>query len=580
MNTEPPRISVILPAFNVADHIAAAVASMKAQHFTDFEAIVIDDGSTDQTAAFAQAAIGSDPRFRLIRQTNRGLSGARNAGLDLARAPVIGFLDTDDRLDPMFLHLLHDDLQTSGADWVACGIAFCTPDGTRHPHSAIHGKPDLPDLTEATTVPLSDWADIIPHFPSAWNKLYRREFIGALRFDEGLWFEDHPFFHRLAAKSPALRYIPRALYLYTLDRDGQITRADTDRVFEQVSVLELCARIMRESGKTGAEAGLARLATRLCLERLDVIRTPERRARFTAEAAGFFARHGLTPDWRWDPFLNALQAAALGGQAPVTLRLPAGTAPATQTAPMLPDPASPLAWVFHLAEAGQPQTAGALVLDLPAPLPLDHVALARTAHALLQDGLEAAVLPLHRGSTPEGTELAAADLCDRLLPAAFEAPQPPHALLVRTAFASRTDWADPALRLAEQTLRLIEAGARVRVGPPLGLANAAGIPAPPPLTPAPSLHDSLAAIDAWQPRPTAPPLPQGWDRRLALRAASAQVRVMQREPSRFRRRLRLLAPLLRLWWIGRQRGWIGRTGQIDADTPRVVRRIFRAPLSG
>ena len=94
MNT--PAVSIIVPVFDVEDHVAAAIASLRDQSFADFEAIVVDDGSTDASADRAAAAIGDDPRFTLIRQANRGLSGARNTGLARVRAPVVGFLDSDD----------------------------------------------------------------------------------------------------------------------------------------------------------------------------------------------------------------------------------------------------------------------------------------------------------------------------------------------------------------------------------------------------------------------------------------------------------------------------------------------------
>ena len=79
-----PSISVIVPVYNVHAHVGAAIASLRAQTWGDFEALVIDDGSTDGSGELARAAIGDDPRFRLITQANRGLSGARNTGLDAA----------------------------------------------------------------------------------------------------------------------------------------------------------------------------------------------------------------------------------------------------------------------------------------------------------------------------------------------------------------------------------------------------------------------------------------------------------------------------------------------------------------
>ena len=76
-----PRISVVVPVFDVEDHVGACLASLRAQVGVDLEVIVIDDGSTDASRARAEEAIGDDPRFRLISQDNRGLSAARNAGM-------------------------------------------------------------------------------------------------------------------------------------------------------------------------------------------------------------------------------------------------------------------------------------------------------------------------------------------------------------------------------------------------------------------------------------------------------------------------------------------------------------------
>lgn len=95
-----PLISVIIPVFNVGDHVADYLRSLQAQTLNDFEALVIDDGSTDDSAAIAQSVIGADPRFHLIKQQNKGLSGARNTGLDAAQGAFIAFLDSDDRLAP------------------------------------------------------------------------------------------------------------------------------------------------------------------------------------------------------------------------------------------------------------------------------------------------------------------------------------------------------------------------------------------------------------------------------------------------------------------------------------------------
>ncbi|CAN7220886.1 glycosyltransferase [Phenylobacterium sp. LjRoot225] len=106
-----PRISVIIPAHNSAATLAGALDSLIRQTETEWEAIIVDDGSTDRTHALASGFAERDPRLRALRRDRGGVSAARNAGLSEARADWVLFLDADDRLDPS--HLAHQlDAQT------------------------------------------------------------------------------------------------------------------------------------------------------------------------------------------------------------------------------------------------------------------------------------------------------------------------------------------------------------------------------------------------------------------------------------------------------------------------------------
>ncbi len=100
-----PRVSVVIPCYRQARFLSEAVASVVAQTFTDWEIVIVDDGSPDDTAVVAQLLIAAHPdrRIRLIRQENRGLAEARNAGIRVARAPYILPLDADDMLEPEML---------------------------------------------------------------------------------------------------------------------------------------------------------------------------------------------------------------------------------------------------------------------------------------------------------------------------------------------------------------------------------------------------------------------------------------------------------------------------------------------
>ena len=89
-----PRVSLVVPAYNVASTIGDTLKSLLSQTFTDFELIIVDDGSSDRTVEIIDKF--ADPRIRLIRQRNRGLAGAHNTGIAAANGQFIGFCDADD----------------------------------------------------------------------------------------------------------------------------------------------------------------------------------------------------------------------------------------------------------------------------------------------------------------------------------------------------------------------------------------------------------------------------------------------------------------------------------------------------
>ena len=293
MMSAAPALSLIVPAYNVAGHLDACLASIAAQTWTDFDCIVVDDGSTDDSGAIADGWAARDARFRVIHQDNAGLSGARNSGLAVAEGAVIGFVDGDDRLVPDALARMMATLEETGADWVACGLTSVLPDGSGFTHSARHDAPALRAGAAMTRIPLTNWSDVVAHFPSAWNKLYRRSLIAGLTFDAGTWFEDHAFFLQAAARTDHIVHLPQALYLQTRGRPGQITGADDDRVMDQFSVLDRIAGILEAGPHGGAAEALGPLASRLIGERVYALRDADRRARFLSVARDWLAARGL-----------------------------------------------------------------------------------------------------------------------------------------------------------------------------------------------------------------------------------------------------------------------------------------------
>lgn len=126
MNT--PLVSIITPAYNAQRFIAEAISSVIHQSWHNWELLIIDDGSTDDTSQICQSYCELDNRIKLIRSPNHGVSHARNLGLKAARGKYIGFLDADDYIAPDYISGIVSNLESTGADIVGSTIVYVSED--------------------------------------------------------------------------------------------------------------------------------------------------------------------------------------------------------------------------------------------------------------------------------------------------------------------------------------------------------------------------------------------------------------------------------------------------------------------
>ena len=165
-----PRLSIVIPVYNVERYLGECLDSVLAQTFGDYEVIVVNDGSTDGSAALAEDFARRDPRFRLVHQENGGLSKARNTGIDVATGEYMAFLDSDDALPPDAYELLVGTLDRTGSD-------FATGNVYRFTRFATHQSRFLARTFTETRLK----THVTKHRPlladrTAWNKLFRRAF--------------------------------------------------------------------------------------------------------------------------------------------------------------------------------------------------------------------------------------------------------------------------------------------------------------------------------------------------------------------------------------------------------------------
>lgn len=120
MNTTP-KISIIVPVYNMEKFLRQCVDSILAQTFTDFELLLVNDGSKDSSAAICESYAAADSRVRVINKENSGQADSRNVALAAARADLIGYVDSDDWIEPDMYETLYNTLVSTGADISICG---------------------------------------------------------------------------------------------------------------------------------------------------------------------------------------------------------------------------------------------------------------------------------------------------------------------------------------------------------------------------------------------------------------------------------------------------------------------------
>ena len=227
-----------MPVYKTEATVAAAIESVLAQTLTDFELIAVDDGSPDKAGEVLAAYAAKDPRVSVYSQENRGLSGARNAGLDRAAGEYVTFLDSDDVLPR---HALATFLSAAEATGAAMVVSERPVDVQTEQDKAREMRvASVPrNRVRVSTTPLKSILAGWRMRSSAWNKLYRRETMGSLRFIEGIYFEDWPFVTELAGELDKIAIVSAPCYVYSKSGESIIRSAfDRKKVMSYLAGIE------------------------------------------------------------------------------------------------------------------------------------------------------------------------------------------------------------------------------------------------------------------------------------------------------------------------------------------------------
>ena len=222
---------MIVPIYNVEKYLPDALMSLKNQTYKNFEAILIDDGSTDNSSKIAYEFAKQDIRFKYIRTKNHGQSSARNLGLKKANGKFIAFLDPDDMLQPDFLMILIENFDSN------CDIVSLL-----FPNQQFVKEGTKTELVSKDVFIEGMYLGKIGNV--IWNKMFRKEILEGVFFPEGQIHEEIEFFNQFIFDTRGLKIVPRNLYNYRKHRAGNssssFTIEELNSVYQLKKTLDYC----------------------------------------------------------------------------------------------------------------------------------------------------------------------------------------------------------------------------------------------------------------------------------------------------------------------------------------------------
>lgn len=243
-----PEISIIVPVYKVEEYLDRCVTSILNQTFTDYELILVDDGSPDRCPEICDRWAAKSEKIKVIHKSNGGLSSARNAGLDIAEGNYIGFVDSDDWIEPNMYMNMHNLILLKDYDIAICGFVRTVDYSEK-----LNADGFIESVREW------DKDDLLKNILKvnqqnsnqyAWNKLYKKELWNDVRYPNGLTDEDVAGTFSVVINANKIIETNRVGYAYYVN-DNSITMTSFNE--KKFDFLKICDLVIDSAEKYGNE---------------------------------------------------------------------------------------------------------------------------------------------------------------------------------------------------------------------------------------------------------------------------------------------------------------------------------------
>lgn len=210
--TNKPKVSIVVPIYNVEKYLKECLDSILAQTLKDIEIIAIDDGSPDKCGEIIDEYAKKDKRLKAIHQRNSGYSATVNKGIQIAKGEYIGIIESDDWIEPNMYETLYENAQKNHTDVTKGGFWKYNSTLPKNKQNEYYKNPSKIDLRLApkTAFNITEWPQLIAFHASIWSSIYRAEFIKKIKLEDtaGASYQDFPFMVEALCKAKKITVVP------------------------------------------------------------------------------------------------------------------------------------------------------------------------------------------------------------------------------------------------------------------------------------------------------------------------------------------------------------------------------------